>query len=68
MSSSMWMTSKQVAEESGRHVRTVNDALRRGLLVGVQPGPNARWRVMRANFKQWVEAGCPWQHPGRRAS
>lgn len=66
--SSMWMNARQVAAESGRHVRTVNDALRRGLLVGVQPGRNACWRVNRADFNQWVAAGCPWQQQSRRSA
>lgn len=65
---SLWMTTRQVAEESGRHIRTVNDALRRGLLTGVQPGPNACWQISRTNFNRWVEAGRPWQHHGRRSA
>jgi excisionase family DNA binding protein len=68
MTSSLWMTVRQVAAESGRHRRTVNDALCRGLLVGIQPGPKARWRINRADFNRWVEAGCPWQLPGRRSA
>lgn len=65
MTAQMWMDVGQVAAESGRHPRTVNHALRRGLLVGVQPSPRARWRVTRASFNRWEQAGCPWQISGR---
>lgn len=70
--SGAWMTTKQVAEESGRHPRSVNDALRRSLLVGVQACGRGTWRVSRREFDSWMERGAPVDRPAsarlRRAS
>lgn len=67
-----WMSAKQCAEESGRHPRSVNDALRRGLLQGVQPCDRGTWQVKRVWFDAWMEQGRPLDRPRaarlRRAS
>lgn len=57
--SGQWMTTRQVAAESGRHPRSVTDALRRRLLVGVQACARGTWRVSRESFDDWAERGFP---------
>lgn len=54
-----WMTTARVANESGRHPRSVNDALRRRLLCGVQACPRGTWRIERKSFDLWMRAGAP---------
>jgi excisionase family DNA binding protein len=72
MTSPLWMTTRQVAEESGRHRDNVIDALNDKLLTGVQRCPGARWRVSRKAFEAWMEKGAPVDTPAaarvRRAS
>lgn len=72
MTTALWMTPAQVADESGRDVKNVGRALRAGLLTGTQPKPNARWRISRKAFQAWMEKGAPVDTPAaarvRRAS
>ncbi len=63
MTSPLWMTTKQVAEESGRHRDNVVRALNDGLLAGTQSHPNASWRVSRKAFAVWMEKGAPVDTP-----
>lgn len=63
MTSPLWMTTKQVAAESGRHHESVLLALGRGRLVGVQPCANAPWRISRKAFDAWTTAGAPIDDP-----
>lgn len=65
MSTSLWMTTKQVAAESGRHHENVLLALHRGLLAGVQACVNAPWRISRKSFDAWMEAGAPIDDPAK---
>lgn len=59
MTTSLWMTPREVAAESGRELKRIGKALRVGLLTGVQSRPNARWRVSRKAFAAWMEKGAP---------
>lgn len=72
MTSSLWMTAKQAADESGRHHQSVLLALRRNLLTGVQPCTKGTWRISRAAFAAWMAKGAPVDTPAkarlRRAS
>lgn len=72
MTASLWMTSKQVAEESRRGRSNVIRALQVGLLTGVQSRPNASWRISRKAFEAWMAKGAPIDTPAkarmRRAS
>jgi hypothetical protein len=72
MTSSLWMTVKEVAEESGRAYDSVIRALRRGLLTGNQPCPKGTWSISRKAFAAWMEKGRPVDTPAaariRRAS
>lgn len=54
-----WMTTTQVAGESGRHRETVLLALRRGLLAGSQSGVKGHWTVAREAFDDWMRRGKP---------
>lgn len=72
MTTSLWMTARQVADESGRHHERVLLALGRGLLTGTQSRPKASWRVSRKAFEAWMAKGAPIDTPAkarmRRAS
>lgn len=72
MTTSLWMTTRQVADESGRSRDRVIDALNCKLLTGVQSRPKATWRVSRKAFAEWMEKGAPVDTPAaariRRAS
>jgi hypothetical protein len=63
--SAQWMSTVQVAEESGRHVDSVKRALARGLLVGSQARAGCRWRVSRVEFDRWMEGGAEVDDPRR---
>lgn len=66
MTSSLWMSTRQVAEESGgRHRDSVLHALNRGLLTGTQSHPGASWRISRKAFQAWMEKGAPVDTPAR---
>lgn len=72
MSTSLWMTTRQVADESGRHRDSVIYALNYGLLTGHQSRPKASWRISRKAFEAWMAKGAPVDTPAqariRRAS
>ena len=72
MTALLWMTTNQVAADSGRHRDSVLDALGRGLLTGTQAHPKARWRISRKAFEAWMAKGAPIDTPAkarmRRAS
>lgn len=59
MTASLWMTTRQVADESGRHRDSVIHALNRRLLTGHQASPRARWRISRKAFEAWMAKGAP---------
>lgn len=63
MTSPLWMTTKQVAAESGRHRDNVVRALNDRLLIGAQPHPNACWRISRKAFEAWMAKGAPVDTP-----
>lgn len=63
MTSPLWMTTKQAADESGRHRDNVVRALNDRLLTGVQPRPNACWRISRKAFEAWMAKGAPVDTP-----
>lgn len=65
MTSPLWMTTRQVANESGRHRDSVIRALGWGLLTGTQSHPKASWRISRVAFKAWMEKGAPVDTPAR---
>ncbi len=72
MSTSLWMTVKQVAAESPRHPVSVRLALSRGLLTGTQSCTKGTWQISRKAFQAWMEKGAPVDTPAaarvRRAS
>lgn len=72
MTTNLWMTPRQVADESGREVKNVGRALRRGLLAGTQSRPGTCWLISRKAFQAWMEKGAPVDTPAkarlRRAS
>lgn len=57
-----WMSAQDVVDESGRHHNSVLLALRRGLLVGSQPGPKGTWSIARDDFNDWMRRGAPIKH------
>lgn len=59
MTASLWMTTRQVADESGRHQESVIRALQKGLLTGSQSRPGATWRISRRAFEAWMAKGAP---------
>lgn len=65
--SGQWMTTTQVADESGRHQESVLLALHRGLLAGVQARAGCPWRVERKAFDAWMERGAPVDAPAKAA-
>ncbi|WP_372673015.1 helix-turn-helix domain-containing protein [Amycolatopsis kentuckyensis] len=54
-----WMTTAEVAAESGRHRETVLLALRRKLLKGNQSGAKGHWTIARKDFDDWMSRGKP---------
>lgn len=72
MTPSLWMSTTQVAQESGRHRDSVIKALNSGLLTGTQSHPRASWRISRQAFQAWMKKGAPVDTPAkarmRRAS
>lgn len=65
MTSSLWMTVRQVADESGRAYDSVIRALHRGLLTGIQPCRKGTWRISRKAASVWMEKGAPIDTPAR---
>jgi hypothetical protein len=65
MTAPLWMTTKQVAVESGRHHENVLLALRRGHLTGVQRRAGCPWRITRKAFDEWMQAGARVDDPVR---
>jgi hypothetical protein len=66
MTNSPWMTTRQVAEYSGRHRDTVLLKLkeyartgRTGLKGFQQNGANATWRVHREDVDRWMRGEAP---------
>ncbi|WP_146771096.1 hypothetical protein [Prauserella muralis] len=59
------MTTSEIAAYTGRHQENVLLALKRGLLVGVQPGPGCTWRARRTEVDRWADAGCPYRVTGK---
>lgn len=51
---------KSAAERSKRHVKTVLRALRKGELVGFQPGGrNCGWRIFESDLNRWIRGEQP---------
>lgn len=66
MTASLWMTPKQAGEYSQHHPETVYAALReyvvtegRKGLRGLQPRPNACWRIHRDDVDLWMAGETP---------
>lgn len=65
MTASLWMTTTQVAKESGRHRDSVIKALNSDLLTGTQSHPKASWRISRQAFQAWMKKGAPVDTPAK---
>lgn len=70
-----WLSTKQVATATGRHLVTVQRAAERGDLHGHQPARNCSWRFTEEAVEAWVErrdgtaaCGCRNLRLARRAS
>lgn len=50
-----WLTPKQVADLTGRHVDNVRRALENGVLHGHQPMRKGRWNVHPDAVDAWVK-------------
>lgn len=65
MTTSLWMSVRQVADDSGRAYDSVIRALGRGLLTGIQPCPKGTWRISRKAFEAWMSKGAPVDTPAK---
>ncbi|MGB3443834.1 MAG: hypothetical protein WBA97_34285 [Actinophytocola sp.] len=65
MTTNLWMTTRQVADESGRAYDSVARALQRRLLTGHQPCPRGTWRISRKAFEAWMAKGAPIDTPAK---
>jgi excisionase family DNA binding protein len=61
-------TPKSSAEYTHRHPKTVLKALRRGELIGYQPGgAGCAWRIYQSDLDRWVRGERPEAKKTRRA-
>ncbi|GEP38845.1 hypothetical protein NPS01_25080 [Nocardioides psychrotolerans] len=66
-STTIWLSTREVATETGRHPVTVRRALESGVLHGGQSKAGASWRVHRDCMSAWVlGVECP--HAAAKAS
>lgn len=60
-----WLTVEQAAEISGRHYKTVLEAVQSGRLRGYQQSAGSRWRIRPKALTAWIQ-GEPASKRARR--